>query len=117
MVASGSKHVLIESLTAMKKSFESAYEFKTRVEEERLLLQGLGDKYRGYHVFSDYRRNEGRRRFNELSEFLGSALNEIDCCDSQNASSIYLNTLRGVLLQTRWMQVLESYSIENKKKK
>ena len=46
MVASGSKHVLIESLSAMKQSFESAYEFKTRVEEEKLLLEGLGEKYR-----------------------------------------------------------------------
>jgi hypothetical protein len=117
MVASGSKHVLIESLSAMKKSFESAYEFKTRVEEESLLLKGLGEKYRGYRVFSDYRRNEGRRRFNELSELLTGALNAIDRCDSKEVSTIYLDTLRGVLLQTRWMQVLESYSRRNRKKK
>jgi hypothetical protein len=110
VVASGSKHVLIESLSAMKKSFESAYEFKTRVEEETLLLEGFGEKYRGYRVFSDYRRNEGKRRFNELSDLLNVALDEIDCCDSKTASSIYLQTLKGVLLQTRWMQVLESYS-------
>ncbi|MFW9844425.1 MAG: hypothetical protein ACFFEV_07605 [Candidatus Thorarchaeota archaeon] len=117
MVASGSKHVLIESLTAMKKSFESAYDFKTRVEEETLLLKGLGERYRGFRVFSDYRRNEGRRRFNELSELLTSALNKIGNCDSKTASSVYLDTLKGVLLQTRWMQILELYSNRDRKKK
>ena len=117
MVASESKHVLIESLSAMKKSFESAYEFKTRVEEEKLLLEGLGEKYRGYVVFSDYRRNEGKRRFNELSELFNGALDEIGGCDSKQASSIYHHTLKGVLLQVRWMQVLELYSKRNEKNK
>jgi len=117
VVASGSKHVLIESLSAMKKSFESAYDFKTRVDEETLLLEGLGEKYRGYVVFSGYRRNEGKRRFNELSELIKGALDEIDSCDSKTASSIYLQTLKGVLLQTRWMQLLELYSKRDEKNK
>jgi hypothetical protein len=110
VVATGSKHVLIESLNSMKNSLENAYEFKTRVEEEAKLLEGLGEKYRGYRVFSDYRRNEGRRRFNEISEFINGALNNLECCDAQKISSIYLDTLKGVLLQTRWIQVLEMYA-------
>lgn len=117
MVASESRHLLIETLSSMKKSLESAYEFRTRVEEEALLLEGLGEKYRGYHVFSDYRRNEGRRRFNEISEFINGAMDNLHCCESKNASSIYLNTLKGVLLQTRWIQVLEEYAYNGKKKK
>ncbi|MGY5858046.1 MAG: hypothetical protein RTU63_01655 [Candidatus Thorarchaeota archaeon] len=117
MVASGSKHVLIETLSSMKRSLESAYEFKTRVDEETRLLQGLGEKYRGYRVFSDYRRNEGRRRFNEISEFISGAVDNLECCDSKKISAIYLDTLKGVLLQTRWVQILEMYADDDKKKK
>ena len=88
MVASGSKHVLVEALSSMKISLESAYEFKTRVDEEKRLLECLGEKYRGYRVFSDYRRNEGRRRFNEISEFISDAVDSLECCDSQKYRTI-----------------------------
>ena len=117
MAVSGSKHVLIETLSSMKRSLESAYEFKTRVDEETRLLEGLGEKYRGYRVFSDYRRNEGKRRFNEISEFINGAVDDLECCDSKKISSIYLDTLKGVLLQTRWVQILEMYADIDKKKK
>ena len=110
MVASGSKHVLIEALSSMKISLESAYEFKTRVDEERRLLDCLGEKYRGYRVFSDYRRNEGKRRFKEITEFISDSVTDLECCDSDKISAVYLNTLKGVLLQTRWVQVLEMYA-------
>ena len=109
--------MLIETLSSMKRSLESAYEFKTRVDEETRLLAGLGEKYRGYRVFSDYRRNEGRRRFNEISEFISEAVDDLECCDSQKISTIYLDTLKGVLLQTRWVQILEMYADIEKKKK
>ena len=117
MDAPESKHVLIETLSSMKRSLESAYEFKTRVEEESLLLDALGKKYPGYRVFSDYRRNEGKRRFNEVSELINGAVSNLEKCDSKKASSIYLDTLKGVLLQTRWVQVLESYANDSTKKK
>ncbi len=117
MVASQNKLVLIESLSAMKESLECAYEFRTRVEEEALFIEGLEAKNRGYIVFSDYRRNEGRRRFNEVSDLIKRALDDIESCDSKKASSIYLDTLKGVLLHTRWVQVLEMFGNKSKKKK
>lgn len=117
MVASGSRHVFLESLSAMKESLESAYNFRTQVEEEALFIEGLGEENRGYIVFSDYRRNEGKRRFNEVSDLIKRALGDIESSDSKKASSIYLETLRGVLLQTRWAQVLETYGNRSKKKK
>ncbi len=110
MVASENNQVLIESLSAMKNSLEGAYDFRTQVEEEALLLEGLGEKYPGYRVFSDYRRNEGKRRFNEISELIKEALQDLECCDSKKASSIYMDALKGVLLQTRWVQILETYA-------
>ncbi len=117
MVASQNKLVLIESLSAMKEYLEYAYEFRTRVEEEALFIEGLEAKNRGYIVFSDYRRNEGRRRFNEVSDLIKRALDDIESCDSKKASSIYLDTLKGVLLHTRWVQVLEMFGNKSKKKK
>lgn len=117
MVASQNKLVLTESLSAMKESLECAYDFRTRVEEEALLLEGLRTKSRDYLVFAGYRRNEGRRRFNEVSELIKNALNDIESCDSKKASSIYLDTLKGVLLHTRWVQVLEMFGNKSKKKK
>lgn len=102
--------MLIETLSSMKASFERAYEFKTRVDEEARLLEALGEKYPGYRVFSDYRRNEGKRRFNEITELITNAVNDLAACDAKMASKIYLDTLKGVLLQSRWIQVLEEYA-------
>ena len=117
MEAPESKHVLIETLRSMRRSLEGAYDFKTRVEEESLLLKGLGEKYPDYLVFSNYRRNEGLRRFREISEYINGQVTEIESSDSKKAGNIYLETLKGVLLQTRWVQVLETYAnIDNKKK-
>lgn len=110
MVVTGSKHVLIESLNAMRTNLQSSYDFKTYVDEESKLLQGLGRRYPGYFVFSDYRRNEGKRRFNEITDLIGNAVSEIECCDGKKASTVYLQTLRAVLLQSRWVKILESLS-------
>ncbi|TFG28907.1 hypothetical protein EU527_16685 [Candidatus Thorarchaeota archaeon] len=110
MGVAGNKHVLIESLNAMRKNLESSYDLKTYVDEESRLLQGLGSKYPGYLVFSDYRRNEGKRRFNEITELIGTAVSEIECCDTKKAAIIYLETLKAVLLQSRWVNVLEIFA-------
>jgi len=110
VVASQNKLVLIESLSAMKESLESAYDFRTRVEEDALFIEGFGAKNRGYLEFSGYRRNEGRRRFNEVSDLIKRALKDIESSNSKKASSIYLDTLKGVLLHTRWVQILETHA-------
>lgn len=115
MVVPGSKHVLIESLNAMKKSLQSSYEFKTYVDEETRLLQGLGNEYAGYLVFSDYRRNEGKRRFNEITALIRDAVSEIEYCDSKRAATVYLQTLKAVLLQSRWVKVLEMFADKDNK--
>ncbi len=113
MIPAESKHVLIESLNAMKRSLQSTYDLKTFVDEETRLLRGLGSEYHGYYVFSDYGRNEGKRRFNEITDLIGKAVTEIECCDSEKAATIYLQTLKAVLLQSRWVKILELFA-ENK---
>jgi hypothetical protein len=110
----GANHVYIESLSAMKKSLESSFEFKASIQDETMLLEGLGKKERDYVKFAGYLRNEGKRRFKDVTEMINQAVKEIECSDSLKASTIYLDTLRAVLLQTRWATILETYSDNEK---
>jgi len=100
-------HVYIDSLSAMKKSLESSYELKAAVQDETMLLKGLSEKSRDYVKFAGYLRNDGRRRFKDITEIISHAVEEIECCDSARASAIYLQTLRDVRLQSRWAKILE----------
>lgn len=110
MVISEKRDVWRESLSAMKKSLESTYDFKTVVQEEARLIAGLKDDKKDYVVFSSYRRNAGKRRLNDIKNLIDTAIDKFDCCDSKEASLIYLETLRSVMMQTRWALVLESLS-------
>ena len=108
MVSSEKRAVWRESLSTMKKSLESTYDFKTVVQEESRLIAGLKDLKKDYVVFSSYRRNAGKRRMNDIKRLIDSALEKLDCCDSNEASLIYLETLKSVMMQTRWASVLET---------
>jgi len=115
MVSSEKRDVWRESLSAMKLSLESTYEFKTVVHEETRLLKGLKNIKKDYVVFSSYRRNAGKRRMNDIKSLIDTALEKIGCCDSKEASLIYLETLRSVMMQTRWASVLETLSEADQK--
>lgn len=110
MVISEKRDVWKQSLSAMKTSLESTYEFKTVVHEEARLIQGLKDVKKDYIVFSSYRRNAGKRRMNDIKSLIDAALEKLDCCDSKEASLVYLETLKSVMMQTRWVAVLETLS-------
>lgn len=113
MVSSEKSDVWRESLSAMKASLESTYEFKTVVHEEARLIEGLRDVKKDYVVFSSYRRNAGKRRMNDIKSLIDAAIEKFDCCDSKEASLIYLETLRSVMMQTRWASILETLSEYN----
>jgi hypothetical protein len=113
MVTSEKRDVWRQSLSAMKASLESSYEFKTIVHEEARLIEGLKDVNKDYVVFSSYRRNAGRRRLNDIKSLIDSALEKLGCCDSEEASLVYLETLKSVMMQTRWASVLETLSEYN----
>lgn len=113
MVSSEKSDVWRESLSAMKASLESTYEFKTVVHEEARLIEGLRDVKKDYVVFSSYRRNAGKRRMNDIKSLIDTAIEKFDCCDSKEASLIYLETLRSVMMQTRWASILETLSEYN----
>ncbi|MHA1962998.1 MAG: hypothetical protein ACXACG_03765 [Candidatus Thorarchaeota archaeon] len=110
MDSSEKRDVWRKSLSAMRASLESSYEFKTVVQEERRLLEGLNSDKNDYVIFSSYRRNTGRRRLDDIKNLIDNALEKIDCCDSEEASRIYLETLKTVTMQTRWASILEKLS-------
>ena len=111
MDSSEKRNVWRRSLSTMKASLESSYEFKTVVQEETRLIEGLKDVKKDYVIFSDYRRNTGKRRLNDVKNVIDTALERIDCCDDSNeASLIYLETLKAVRMQTRWATIREKLS-------
>jgi hypothetical protein len=109
MVSSGKRDVWRESLNAMKTSLESSYEFKT-IQEEGRLIDRLRDVKRDYFVFSGYRRNDGRRRIDDIRDLIDGALERFDYCDSKEALSLYLETLKAVMMQSKWAAILESFA-------
>ncbi len=104
----GKKDSWKQNLNTMRTNLEKSYEFKTIVQEETRLIDGLFRTKQDYVIFSDYRRNEGRRRFEDIKELIDSALEKIDCCESEEAAVVYFRTLKSVLKHTRWAKVLES---------
>ncbi|MFX1483377.1 MAG: hypothetical protein ACFFCP_09330 [Promethearchaeota archaeon] len=106
----GKKERWKQNLSAMKSNLEKTYEFDTFAKEESNLINALKRTKKEYVVFSDYRRNEGRRRFEDVKELIDNALQQIEYCDSNEAMLVYFRTLRSVSKQTRWVKVLESLS-------
>ncbi|MFW9769305.1 MAG: hypothetical protein ACFFF9_06190 [Candidatus Thorarchaeota archaeon] len=99
-----------QNLSAMKENLQKTYDFRTLVQEESKLIAALRSTKRDYVIFSDYRRNEGRRRFEDVKDLIEDALIKIDCCNSDDALLVYFSTLKEVSRQTRWSKVLESLS-------
>lgn len=113
MTSPEKRDVWRQSLSAMKASLMSTYDFKTLVQEEARLIQGLKDAKQDYVIFSSYRRNAGKRRINDIESLIDTALDKLSCCDSKEASLVYLETLKTVMMQTRWASVLETLSDYN----
>jgi len=107
--------VLVQSLIAMRNSLLSSYEMKTHVKEEGLLIRALHNREADYIVFSDYRRNEGRRRIEDALEVIDSAVLELES-NCKQAPRIYLTTLKAVARLSKMATVLE-YSILQERQK
>ncbi len=113
MMQQGEKNqVLVDSLLAMKNSLLSSYEMKTTVKEEGLLLRGLTKEGPEYIVFSDYRRNDGRRRILDAIEMIDNAIYKLENMDYRNASKVYLDTLKSVAIITKMANVLECHCLD-----
>lgn len=110
MDSSDKRDVWSQSLSAMKASLESSYEFKTVVLEEAQLIDGLTNVKTDYVVFSGYRRNAGRRRLDDIKSVIDTALERLECCETEEASRIYLDTLKAVTMQSNWASILEKLS-------
>ncbi|MHA2423886.1 MAG: hypothetical protein ACXAEF_03810 [Candidatus Thorarchaeota archaeon] len=60
-----------------------------------------------YVVFSDYRRNDGRKRIGDAIEIIDNAVTEMMVKDSREASRVYLKTLKSVARISKMASVLE----------
>ncbi|MFQ5834055.1 MAG: hypothetical protein ACE5H4_15230 [Candidatus Thorarchaeota archaeon] len=102
------REVWKDSLRAMKTSLATSYDMSTAVDEQRRFLNAWQEQDLEYMVFSDYRRNDGRRRLRDVMEVIDTALERIDSCDTSTASQLYLDTLKTVALFSKWARVLET---------
>jgi hypothetical protein len=99
------------SLIAMKTSLASSYDMSTVVDEQKRFLNAWEKADLEYIIFSDYRRNEGKRRLRDILEVIDNALARLDECDTETASKVYLETLKTVALFSKWARVLETSSV------
>jgi len=95
----------------MRTSLSSSYDMGTTADEQRKFVTAWENGSLEDIVFSDYRRNEGRRRLQDIMEVIDNALTEIDRCESTDASSLYLETLKTVALFSKWAKVLEASAL------
>jgi len=103
----GGVEIWKNSLVAMRTSLASSYDMSTSVEEQRRFLNAWEGKGLEYIVFSDYRRNDGKRRLSDILEVIDDAIERIDRCDIKAASKLYLETLDEVALFSNWAKILE----------
>ncbi|MHA1779621.1 MAG: hypothetical protein ACTSYL_01985 [Candidatus Thorarchaeota archaeon] len=101
------KTIWHNSLQAMKKSLLGTYEFRTIVSEQERFLKSWCPEAPDYTVFSDYRRNEGRRRIHDILEVIDDALARLEHCDNREAAMIFHNTMKQVALFTKVASILE----------
>ncbi len=102
------REVWKDSLRAMRTSLLSSYDMGTAADEERKFLTAWENGDFEHVVFCDYRRNEGRRRLRDIMEVIDEAIEEIDCCESNETSALYLDALKTVALFSKWAKVLET---------
>jgi len=105
--ASEKKQIWRDSLLAMKNSLLGTYELTTTVYEQEKFLRCWNPDGPDYLVFSDYRRNEGRRRIQDVMEVIDDALERLDRCDTREASRIFLQTMKQVARFSRLARLIE----------
>ncbi|MGY5875212.1 MAG: hypothetical protein RTU30_05660 [Candidatus Thorarchaeota archaeon] len=102
------------SLVAMKKSIQNTYRMQTHEMEMKRFLDAWtwSPEDSKLVVFSDYRRNEGRRRLEDILELIDNALLHMGKSSQKSASRIYVDTMRQVARYSTWYAVLEKSSYE-----
>lgn len=101
-----STRAIRDSLLAMKESIQSSYELSTAMMEQEMFITAWSQDV-DYLVFSGYRRNEGFKRIQDITELIDSALAIIEQADSRTASAIYLRTLKRVAMLAHLAQMIE----------
>jgi hypothetical protein len=89
----------------MKMSLITSFQARTRRIEEELFEEAW--KTRQDIDFIGYRQNDGKRRLEDITDIIDTALNQLDKCDYKTAAQIYHDTLSAVAMFSRWGSFLE----------
>ncbi len=111
-MASGNNKAIIDSLMAMRTSIESTYEVTTAMMEQELFIDAWTQQYE-YAVFSDFRRNEGRRRILDIIDIIDRSLEQVHSADTRTASRIYVETLREVAKLMNLVRIIEMVTLNH----
>ncbi len=95
------------SLLVMKRSLTSSYEMNSDSREQVMFMEAWKDKKADYLIFSDYRRNEGFRRLQDILEIIDQALEKLDASKQVSPSEIYLQTIKSVSMVKQMHSILE----------
>ena len=107
MTQSTMRDVCKYSLQVMKTSITSTYEMNSEHREQLSFIEAWKDKTADYMIFSDYRRNEGYRRLQDILEIIDQALVRLDRNKEVSPSEIYLQTIKSVSMVKQWYSILE----------
>ena len=107
MNQSAMRDVCKYSLQVMKNSLTSSYELNSAHREQESFIEAWSDKKADYMIFSDYRRNEGYRRLQDILEIIDQALAKLETNEESSPSEIYLQTIKSVSMVKQWYSILE----------
>ena len=102
------KEACRESLMTMKRSIQSSYAMNSELKEEELFIEAWTTQKEDYLVFSDYHRNDGLRRLQDVLEIIDRALVILEINNDLSPSEIYLQTIKSVSLVKQWSKILEA---------
>lgn len=107
MTQSAMRDVCKYSLQVMKNSLTSSYAMNSVDREQVSFTEAWKDKKADYMIFSDYRRNEGYRRLQDILEIIDQALVKLENNKETSPSEIYLQTIKSVSMVKQWYSILE----------
>ncbi|MHA1882457.1 MAG: hypothetical protein ACTSUO_05375 [Candidatus Thorarchaeota archaeon] len=102
------KEACKESLIIMKRSIQSSYTMNSDLKEQELFVEAWTAQKSEYLVFSDYHRNDGFRRLQDVLDIIDRALIKLEKNKDLSPSEIYLQTIKSVSLVKQWSKILEA---------
>jgi hypothetical protein len=91
----------------MRMSLVTSFQARTRMIEEELFEEAW--RSRRDLDFIGYRQNDGRRRLEDITDIIDTALSQLERCDYRTAAQVYHDTLSAVAMFSRYSSILEQF--------